>query len=256
MERPAGFDLVQFWQEWTERYERSVYTATATVRMTTRALEMTAFIFAPEMARVARASAGEPDASGWVVTDVPIESIQHGHIEMLKLGADAEVLAPQELRDRFVRTARDLTSLYTERRPVMTMPDDMRAHNAELIEQFRSDGGKSMADRPLLLLTTVGRRTGRRRTTPMMYVRDGDRHLVIASNAGATADPDWYRNLVAEPAVTVEVPGEQFPARATPLTGDEYERQWGRIKEQYPFFADHEAKAGRQIPVVALTRAD
>jgi predicted DNA-binding transcriptional regulator YafY len=115
VERPDDFDLAAFWRDWTERYERSVYTASATVRMTTRALEMTAFIFAPEMSRVARASAGAPDAAGRVVTEVPIESLRHGHIELLKLGAEAEVLAPAELRELFAATARDLTALYTER---------------------------------------------------------------------------------------------------------------------------------------------
>jgi deazaflavin-dependent oxidoreductase (nitroreductase family) len=136
----------------------------------------------------------------------------------------------------------------------MTMPTDLLAANRELIEKFRADGGASMKNRPLLLLTTVGRRTGQRRTSPMMYVRDGDRLLVIASNAGAPADPLWYRNLVAEPAVTVELPGDEFAARATPLTGGDYDRQWSAIKEQFPFFAGHEIRAGRQIPVVALIR--
>jgi deazaflavin-dependent oxidoreductase (nitroreductase family) len=89
----------------------------------------------------------------------------------------------------------------------------------------------------------------------MMFVRDGDRYLVIASNAGAPKDPDWYRNLVAEPRVGVEVPGDDFEAIATPLAGDEYDRQWARIQRQYPFFVDHEQKAGRTIPVVALTKA-
>ena len=112
VERPPGFDLAAFWQEWTERYERSVYTASATVRMTVRALEMTAYIFAPEMARVTRARAGPPDDDGWLVTEVPIESIRHGHIELLKLGAEAEVLAPPELRAQFVATARDLAARY------------------------------------------------------------------------------------------------------------------------------------------------
>ena len=138
----------------------------------------------------------------------------------------------------------------------MTMPEDQRAYNARLIEQFRADHGASMGDRPLLLLTTVGRRTGQQRTTPMMYVPDGDRYLVIASNAGAPADPQWYRNLVAHDEVTVEMRGAEFAARATPLTGDDHERQWARIKELYPFFADHEAEAGRRIPIVALTRMD
>src|SRR4051794_30077967 len=86
--RPDGFDLADWWREWTERYERSVYTATATVRMTEAALARTPFVFPPEMARVARDSAGPPDADGWLVTTVPIESVKHGHIELLKLGAE------------------------------------------------------------------------------------------------------------------------------------------------------------------------
>ena len=112
--RPPGFDLAAFWREWTERYERSVYTGSATVRMTVRALEMTAYILAPEMSRVARDRAGAPDEAGWLVTEVPIESIRHGHIELLKLGADAEVLAPPELREQFVATAHDLVARYAE----------------------------------------------------------------------------------------------------------------------------------------------
>lgn len=137
----------------------------------------------------------------------------------------------------------------------MTMPDDLLAHNAKLIEEFRADGGRSMGDRPLLLLTTVGRSTGRRRTSPMMYIDEPDRYLVVASNAGAPADPLWYRNLLADPTVTVEVPGRTFQARATPLEGDDYDRTWAAVKDRFPFFAEHEERAGRPIPVVALAKA-
>jgi len=111
-ERPAGFDLAAYWQEWTERYEQSVYRMTATVRMKATALDRMGFVFPPEMARVARQSAGPPDADGWLLTTVPIESIKHGHIELLKLGAEAEVLAPAELRERFAETARGLAATY------------------------------------------------------------------------------------------------------------------------------------------------
>lgn len=138
----------------------------------------------------------------------------------------------------------------------MTMPTDLLAHNRKLIGEFRADGGMSMGNRPLLLLTTVGRRSGEERTSPMMYLTDGDRLLVIASNNGAAADPLWYLNLVADPAVTVEVPGRRYRAVATPLTGDDYDRQWATTKEKFPFFAEHEVRAGdRRIPVVALTEA-
>jgi deazaflavin-dependent oxidoreductase (nitroreductase family) len=138
----------------------------------------------------------------------------------------------------------------------MTMPSDMLAHNRKLIEEFRADGGASMGDRPLLLLTTIGRRTGEHRTSPMMYVEDQDRLLVIASNNGAPKPPEWYLNLVADPAVKVEVPGRKFRAQAIPLEGADYDREWSRIKERFPFFAEHEERAGRRIPVVGLTEAD
>jgi deazaflavin-dependent oxidoreductase (nitroreductase family) len=137
----------------------------------------------------------------------------------------------------------------------MTMPDDRLAYNRKLIEEFRADGGQSMGNRPLLLLTTRGRRSGEARTSPMMYVRatSDDRLLVIASNAGARHDPQWYQNLLAAPTVTVELPGATFEATASPLTGDDYTREWTAIKEKFPFFAEHEEKTeGRQIPVVAL----
>jgi deazaflavin-dependent oxidoreductase (nitroreductase family) len=138
----------------------------------------------------------------------------------------------------------------------MTMPTDQLAYNRKLIDEFRADGGASMGNRPLLLLSTVGRRTGKQRTSPMMYVQDQDRLLVIASNNGAGTAPEWYHNLVADPYVTVEVPGHKYRARATPLTGEDYDRQWSQIKEKFPFFVEHEQRAGRQIPVVALTKAD
>jgi deazaflavin-dependent oxidoreductase (nitroreductase family) len=138
----------------------------------------------------------------------------------------------------------------------MTMPDDILAYNRKLIEEFRADGGKSMGDRPLLLLTTVGRRSGEARTSPMMYVPSGDRYLVIASNNGAAEDPQWFRNLTADPSVTVELAGDRFEARAEPLSGDDYEREWTAIKQGFPFFAEHETRAaGRRIPVVNLIRA-
>jgi deazaflavin-dependent oxidoreductase (nitroreductase family) len=90
----------------------------------------------------------------------------------------------------------------------------------------------------------------------MMYVTDGDRLLVIASNAGASKDPAWYHNLVAHPEVTVEIGTETFDAIAVVTEGQERQRLWTRIVESYPFFADHQAKVTRQIPVIALTRRE
>jgi len=133
---------------------------------------------------------------------------------------------------------------------------DIKQINARVVEQFRAGGPIEGMNRDgLLLLTTTGARSGRARTTPMMFHRNGDRLLVIASNIGAPQHPDWYLNLVADRRVVVEVGTERFEATALPLTGSEREREWTMLKETYPFFAEHEAKTSREIPVVALTRS-
>lgn len=132
----------------------------------------------------------------------------------------------------------------------------MQAINRKVIEQFRAGGEiEGMHRERLLLLTTTGARTGVSRTTPMMFHPDGDRVLVMASNAGARKPPDWYANLVANPSVKVEIGDESYTATATVLAGEERERLWKDITTANPFFVDHEHKAEREIPVVALTRA-
>src|SRR5437763_11577891 len=132
---------------------------------------------------------------------------------------------------------------------------DVQAINRRVIEQFRAGGEIEGRHRErLLLLTTVGAKSGQRRTTPMMFHPDGDRLLVIASNIGAPKHPDWYLNLVKTPRVTVEVGDETYEAVATPAAGEERDRLWAMIKENYPFFAEHEQKTTREIPVVILAR--
>jgi F420H(2)-dependent quinone reductase len=133
------------------------------------------------------------------------------------------------------------------------IPADLNAANAALIEQFRA-AGRKLEGRPLLLLTTTGRRTGKHYTNPMMYVRLDDRLLVVASAAGAERDPDWYQNLAADPAVTVEVDGDEYPATARPAEGADRDALFERIAGQYPFFTDHQAGIERRIPVVELLR--
>jgi deazaflavin-dependent oxidoreductase (nitroreductase family) len=132
---------------------------------------------------------------------------------------------------------------------------DIRETNRRVIGQFRAGGEiDGMHRARILLLTTVGAKTGQRRTTPMMFHPDGDRLLVMASNIGAPRHPDWYLNLVAHPQVVVEVGDETYDAMAIAAAGAERDRLWTTIKENYPFFADHEAKTDREIPVVVLTR--
>ncbi|MGW4296826.1 helix-turn-helix transcriptional regulator, partial [Micromonospora chersina] len=111
-ERPADFDLADYWREWTERYERDVYRGRARIRLTVAALEFMPYVFPPEMSRGARAAAGEPGPDGWLETTVPIESMKHAHTELLKLGAEVEVLEPAELRERLTATAHALARLY------------------------------------------------------------------------------------------------------------------------------------------------
>ena len=134
---------------------------------------------------------------------------------------------------------------------------DIKEINRNVIEQFRAGGEvEGMQRDRLLLLTTTGRRSGEPRTSPMMFHRDGERLLVIGSNMGATTDPAWCHNLAADPHVTVEVGDEEYAALAEVTSGADRDRVWTEIKQTYPFFVDHEAKAGeREIPVVALTRA-
>jgi deazaflavin-dependent oxidoreductase (nitroreductase family) len=134
---------------------------------------------------------------------------------------------------------------------------DVREVNKRVVAQFRAGGTiDGMHRERLLLLTTTGRRTGEPRTTPMMFHRDGDRVLVIASNIGAPRHPDWYLNLVAHPEVTVEVgdeSGAPRPVVARSLEGAERTAVWEMLKAAYPFFAEHERATERTIPVVALT---
>ena len=132
---------------------------------------------------------------------------------------------------------------------------DMRDRNRQVIEQFRAGGEiEGMHRERILLLNTIGAKTGLRRTTPMMFHDDGDRLLVVASAAGAPKHTDWYRNVVANPQVQVEVGDERYDAVARPIVGDERESVWAMLTANYPFFAEHQANVERTIPVIALTR--
>jgi len=130
--------------------------------------------------------------------------------------------------------------------------------NASIIEEFRANGGQvggQFEGAPLLLLHTRGAKTGQERVNPMMYRRVGDDLAVFASKAGAPTNPDWYHNLVADPAVTAEIGGQTLPFTARVADQEERDRIWTAQKADYPGFADYERKTTRQIPVVILERA-
>jgi deazaflavin-dependent oxidoreductase (nitroreductase family) len=129
--------------------------------------------------------------------------------------------------------------------------------NHNIIEEFRANNGKvtGVFERaPLLLLTTTGARTGQQHTTPVVYTRDGDNVVVIASKGGAPTHPHWYLNLVANPDLTVELPGETYRARARVAQGDERERLFRAQADAMPNFDEYQRKTDREIPVVVLER--
>jgi deazaflavin-dependent oxidoreductase (nitroreductase family) len=135
---------------------------------------------------------------------------------------------------------------------------DVNDWNRQVIEEFRANGGHvggAFAGAPLLLLHTTGARSGAERVNPMMYQDLGGPLAVFASKAGAPSDPDWYRNLVAHPEVTVEVGAATGPYLARLASGEERERIWAKQKQDYPQFAEYETKTDRQIPVVVLDPA-
>jgi len=129
--------------------------------------------------------------------------------------------------------------------------------NRRVIDEFRSNAGKvggMFANAPMLLLTTTGAKSGKSYTNPLVYSRDGDRIVVIASKAGAPTNPAWYYNLVAHPTATIELGTDQFQARARVVTGDERERLFKQQAAQMPMFDEYRKRTTRQIPVIVFER--
>jgi deazaflavin-dependent oxidoreductase (nitroreductase family) len=130
--------------------------------------------------------------------------------------------------------------------------------NQEVIEDFRAHAGQASSGRfvgtPLLLLSTIGARTGLERLTPLAYTRDGERYVVIASNGGSTHHPAWFHNLLAHELVTVEVGTERFAARVKVSVEPERSRLYSAQATLLPNFAKHALATTRQIPVVILER--
>jgi len=105
-----------------------------------------------------------------------------------------------------------------------------------------------------LLLTTTGRKSGVAQQLPLIYGKDGDRYVIVASRGGAPDHPGWYKNLVAQPAVKLQVATERFAARARTATGDERTRLWQVMAKIWPAYDEYQGKTSRQIPVVVLER--
>jgi deazaflavin-dependent oxidoreductase (nitroreductase family) len=136
----------------------------------------------------------------------------------------------------------------------MSELDDL---NQRIITEFRANQGKvggQFAGAPLLLLTTTGAKSGRAITKPLVYTKDGNRIVLIASFAGAPKNPAWFVNLVANPVATIELGSERFQARATVTSGEERQRLYKNQASQMAIFDDYQKKTTRQIPVVVLER--
>jgi deazaflavin-dependent oxidoreductase (nitroreductase family) len=134
---------------------------------------------------------------------------------------------------------------------------DFKEWNKRVIGEFRANDGKVGGDfegAPMVLISTTGAKTGQTRVNPLMYLPDGDRIAVFASQGGMPTNPDWYYNLVSNPVVGVELGDERFEADATVVTGEERDRLFAEQADRYPQFAGYAQKTTRTIPVVVLTR--
>jgi F420H(2)-dependent quinone reductase len=124
---------------------------------------------------------------------------------------------------------------------------------------YRATGGKlfgRMGQSPILLLNTVGRKSGKKRATPLLYVVDGEDFVIIASKGGAPTHPAWYLNLMANPDATVEVEDRKVRVRAEEVDGEEKARLWQKMAELYPTYDNYQKKTKRQIPLLVLRPRD
>jgi deazaflavin-dependent oxidoreductase (nitroreductase family) len=105
---------------------------------------------------------------------------------------------------------------------------------------------------PVLLLTTVGRKTGKARTVPLTYIEDGDSVVLVASYGGRPHNPDWFENLVAHPKVEVVIDGRRRGMTARRATVDERDRLWPTVVATYDGYARYQAKTSREIPLAIV----
>ncbi len=140
----------------------------------------------------------------------------------------------------------------------------MRDLNVKLLSRlhaavYRATGGRigrRLVDNDMLLLTTTGRISGRPHTVPLLYLRDGEDLVVIASYGGRPQHPEWYRNLLSDPVATVQILGERRSVRAETMAEDERSAWWPRIVAAYGDYAVYQSRTDRTIPVVRLTAVD
>lgn len=119
---------------------------------------------------------------------------------------------------------------------------------------YRATAGKAQnAKYPTMLLTVTGRKTGKPRTVPVIYISDNDRFVIAAAYSGSDTDPAWWHNLRANPRGEVQVMGSTIEVVAAEASADARPELWRRLVQMYPYFADYEKRTSRVIPVVILT---
>lgn len=136
--------------------------------------------------------------------------------------------------------------------PVDSPVDWVAEHIREYVESAGENGHIWVRGAPTLLLTTVGRRSGTPRRTALIYGRDGENYLVVASHGGSPAHPAWYLNLEANPEVEIQVGAEKFTAHARTASTDERARLWPDMTKIWPDFDNYQTGTDREIPIVVL----
>jgi len=132
-------------------------------------------------------------------------------------------------------------------------PSDRVREQVALYEATDGREGNTLEGRPVVILTTIGAKTGNIRKNPVMRIKEGDTYVAIASNAGATSHPSWYRNLIAHPEVSLQDAATVYQLRARQVHGAEQVRWWRVAESFWPYFPEYRAKAGaREIPVMLL----
>ena len=130
----------------------------------------------------------------------------------------------------------------------------LKAFSKANVWVYRATGGRVgsrwMQGAPICLLTTIGRKSGEPRTTPLLYLQDDDRVLMVASQAGMPTHPLWYKNLLANPDCEVQIGSETRKMRARTASAEEKDALWPRLVEMYSDFSDYQARTERDIPVV------
>ena len=139
---------------------------------------------------------------------------------------------------------------------IVDSPTEWVADHIRRYVESKGEDGHMWRGVPTLLLITKGRKSGLRRRTALIYGKDEDRYVIVASKGGHPSHPLWYENLIAEPLVEIQVGSQVLAARSSAISeGETYDRLWNEMVAMWPGFADYKLKTARRIPLVILTKA-